>query len=253
MKYAWLGAAALTIAASAPVSASAVVTPVEYGLQQSYEVVSPYDLHHGISYNTYGNPEGSGMTNSYNLLAPGGIATDAFTKSSSNPPLLTYIMFSSNLDDFVAADVEGQDGHLVIGVNDVFATSLLTDGSDFSVLFDGYDESSLIAALTLIDTADLAQDDPGHDAQQQAKQDAYDLLFNFSATLTTDGALTNADGGSMTLVSFSTPAPAGTATSTLNRVALTSDTPEPATWLLMVGGFGAIGFAMRRRQAPAFG
>jgi len=27
--------------------------------------------------------------------------------------------------------------------------------------------------------------------------------------------------------------------------------PEPATWAMMLLGFGAVGFAMRRRQRPA--
>lgn len=42
--------------------------------------------------------------------------------------------------------------------------------------------------------------------------------------------------------------------STINRIGYTpSDVPEPATWALMIAGFGGVGMAMRRRrrQAPA--
>ena len=36
---------------------------------------------------------------------------------------------------------------------------------------------------------------------------------------------------------------------TSSRVAATGAVPEPATWLMMIVGFGAIGFAMRRAKA----
>jgi len=249
VKYAWLAAAALTFAASAPVSAA--LAPLDYQLIQSYDLVTDYALNHGISYNRYGaDLDGSGMTNSFNLGAGGGTVTDWFPKDPYNPPILTYVMASSNLNDEVTEEA-GQDLHLVIGFNESFATTLLGDGKDFTETFDGYDESSLIAALALLDTPDLPADDPGHDAQMQAKDDASGLLFSFSDTVYTLGGLVAADGGKISLVSFSTPSVAGSGTALLTRVPVTSDTPEPGTWLMMVAGFGAIGFVLRSRKRIA--
>src|SRR6478736_1445836 len=91
-KFALLAVVAFAFASAAP--ASTIVAE----LHQSYDVVSPYDLHHAISYNRYGDG-GAGMTNSYNLDAPGGTMNDGFPKSASNPPLWTYIMATSNLFD----------------------------------------------------------------------------------------------------------------------------------------------------------
>ena len=35
-----------------------------------------------------------------------------------------------------------------------------------------------------------------------------------------------------------------------NAVQITAPVPEPATWAMMLLGFGAVGFAMRRRRSP---
>ena len=40
----------------------------------------------------------------------------------------------------------------------------------------------------------------------------------------------------------------GTAT-VVDNVVLTGEVPEPATWTMLIGGFGMVGFAARRRQA----
>jgi hypothetical protein len=247
MKLAWLAAAAVGMMGAAPGSASAIVS---YQLQQSYAYTSPYDLHHGLSYNTYAN--GAGTTNSYNLDAPGGVLTDPFLKDPFNPPLLTYFLGTSNLFDQVQTE-NGQDGHLLIAFNDTFASSLLSGGEDFSVTFDGFNESGLIAALTLLDTADLAMDDAGYAAQMQAKEDAGALIGGFTGKVQTLGGLTAANGGTFTLVSFSTPGLAGTGTALLTPVP--GAVPEPASWAMMIAGFGMVGAAMRtrRRTSVSFG
>ncbi|MBO9712568.1 MAG: PEP-CTERM sorting domain-containing protein [Sphingomonas sp.] len=83
-----------------------------------------------------------------------------------------------------------------------------------------------------------------------AKDAASDLIFNFSDQVALDGGLTSANGGSFTLLSFSTPSNVGSG----NALLVSNAVPEPATWLMLIGGFGAVGFALRRRQrlAPAF-
>jgi len=246
VKYASLVAAAiLGMAGSAPAAATAIA-PLDYKLQQSYTITTQYDLHHGLSANTYA--DGGGSTNSYNVSAPGGEIVDGFLKDPLNPPLTTFIIFTSNLAD---EPIEGQDGHLVIGIEQSLAASLLGAGDPFETTFGDFDESALIAALTLLDTADLATSDEGYAAQMAAKDDAYALLGNFGETLAQMGGWTAADNGTMTLVSYSDPGNVGSVTTSLTRVPVTSDTPEPGTWLLMVAGFGAIGFALRSRPQSA--
>jgi len=237
--FALLAAAAASVMAIAP--ASAAVSVIQ--LQQSYVFTSPYDLHHALSYNTYADG-GGGTTNSYNVPAPGGVMVDGFPKSSANPPVLTYFLGTSNLFDEVTTD-SGLDGHLLIAFNDAFAAALLGTPQDFTTTFSGFNESDLIAALTLLDTADLDPLDAGYAAQMAAKNDASSLLFGFSDTVNGMGGLTAANGGTFTLLSFSTPAPAGAGVALLTPIP--GAVPEPGTWLMMIGGFGAIGFALRRR------
>lgn len=61
------------------------------------------------------------------------------------------------------------------------------------------------------------------------------------------------NGGSFSVelanTSFGTPGSANVAgTFTL----LTASVPEPATWAMMIGGFGMVGGAMRRRRGPSY-
>jgi hypothetical protein len=58
-----------------------------------------------------------------------------------------------------------------------------------------------------------------------------------------------ADGGTTTL-SF-TSSIGGAYGAALDAVSVSDAVPEPATWALMILGFGAIGGAMRRRTAAA--
>lgn len=69
-------------------------------------------------------------------------------------------------------------------------------------------------------------------------------LFNIVGgnTLT----LTSAASGAFSSV-FNVSLPAGTTVGTVSINALTGAVPEPGTWVMMLLGFGAIGFAVRRR------
>lgn len=50
-----------------------------------------------------------------------------------------------------------------------------------------------------------------------------------------------------TLLTYTTPA-TGIATATLSISPASSAVPEPATWAMMIAGFGVVGYAMRRRK-----
>ena len=45
--------------------------------------------------------------------------------------------------------------------------------------------------------------------------------------------------------------PAGGAGSLGGSITIRQAVPEPGTWAMMLLGFGAVGFAMRRRRRPA--
>lgn len=65
------------------------------------------------------------------------------------------------------------------------------------------------------------------------------LVFDAFYTLTTKNNPNNVPGG------------AGTPIYTLGSVSVPAAIPEPATWGLLLGGFGLTGFAMRRRRSTA--
>jgi choice-of-anchor C domain-containing protein len=62
--------------------------------------------------------------------------------------------------------------------------------------------------------------------------------FSFTAT------------GAQTTLSFAGDGSDGAYGAVLDAVQVIAPVPEPATWAMMLFGFGAIGFAMRRRKDP---
>lgn len=234
----FLAASALAVVCvfSAPGTASAV------GFFQNYEVNTDFSTYSMALYQQTAN--GSGITNSFSVSAPGEVITDPFLKLQ--PITATYFLGVSNLgvEPTFENDSEIQPPkHLILALDDAFALSAI--GNELSVLFANYTETSLIDALVLIDTANLADGDPGLAAQLAAKDAAYTLLFSFSGDLVNQGgAFGSTDTFSM--VSFSQ----GTAFGTSGSRSFTTEgpVPEPATWALMIMGFGSAGAMLRRRR-----
>lgn len=84
-------------------------------------------------------------------------------------------------------------------------------------------------------------------------------LFSTTATLNTSGpSLLNFNWSGIDKVTFAitggTPSalPGGGDYFALDNLTITSDVPEPASWAMMIGGFGLVGAAMRRRRTAAF-
>ena len=239
---AWLG---VTIGAGSTASAQ-VNEPLD--LRQSYSGVSAVDVGYIATYNQY--LRGNGISNSYSLSAGAFTFDDPFLKSSANPPLRTFFMGVSTSEPVVSARAAvaavAQTQHLVLALGSAFAAGLVSGGQDFATIFTGYDESSLINDLVLIGTGDLDEANDGYAAQMQAKNAAYSELFSFGSEV--DGRLgtTFAFGGPLTLLSFSTPTVVGNGVAAIT--VLSSDVPEPASWAMMVAGFGLAGAALRKRR-----
>lgn len=223
-----LAALGSALLATAPARAAQVI--------QSYEIDTSVDLSYLILYH---KNAGGGSTNSYAINAPGGTLTSGFPHDSSNPP--EWVSFTGVWQD-------GATDHLVIALNTAFANALLGANDDFATTFAGFIEGDLIDALILLGTPDLDPGDPGYAAQMAAKDDAFALTDAFTQELYSQGGYIAANGGSFSLIAYSTPTLVGTGTANLSLVAV----PEPGTWAMLLIGFGIVGGTMRyRRRAPA--
>jgi hypothetical protein len=232
------GALAAICAFSAPGAASAA------GFFQNYQVNTDFDIY-SIALYQGTSPTGvsGGLTNSFNIGPPGGVITDPFLKL--NDITATYFLGVSNLGGEVTFENDSEtlpQKHLILALNNNFALGAI--GQDFSALFTNYTETSLIDALVLLGTANLPDGDPGLQAQLDAKDAAYNLLFSFSDVVVSQGgAFGSVDNYSM--VSFSTGASFGAQG---NSFITPGPIPEPTTWALMILGFGSAGAMLRRRR-----
>jgi hypothetical protein len=232
------GALAAICAFSLPGAASAA------GFFQNYQVNTDFDIY-SIALYQGTSPTGvsGGLTNSFNVAAPGGLMTDPFLKL--NEITATYFLGVSDLG-VVTFENDSEtlpQKHLILALNNTFALGAI--GQDFSALFTAYTETSLIDALILIDTPNLPDGDPGLADQLADKDAAYSLLFGFSDLVVTQGgAFGSTDNFSM--VSFSTGSAFGRPGS--NSFVTEGPVPEPSTWALMILGFGSAGAMLRRRR-----
>lgn len=191
---------------------------------QNYFVAPTYDIHSIVLLQyTVG---GGGSTNSFEAFAPSTMITDPFLKTEAITD--TYFLGVSAFDA-----EEGSDEHLVLALDDTFAAGLL--GFEFSELFPAFNEGDLIAALNL-----LATPDNDNAAEKEA---AYDLIGNFSDQIRGNGG-TFGSVDTFSLVGFSTGQAVGSGESSITTVV-----PEPATWALLIVGFGGAGAMLRRRRA----
>ena len=172
---------------------------------------------------------------------PGSLVNDNFSYSAATPGPTTFTTDLSDpffsgftlADSFILGvttdlpgDAPGQQ-HLVVFTNDSFAESAV--GIAFGTLFPDTNETTLINDLTSNTNVGDLFDFAGGDAVSGP-----------------NGDIEFAPGGTFTAVAFSDGQIIGTGTSTF-----TSAVPEPATWAVMLAGFGGVGAAMRSRRRRA--
>lgn len=218
--------------AAAAISATVALTGVfsaapaqALSYYQNYLVQPAYDIR-SIVLLQY-TAGGGGSTNSFDAFAPSTFITDPFLKTEAITD--TYFLGVSN---YGPEESEPTD-HLVLALDDTFAAGLL--GFDFTELFPAFNEVDLIAALDLLaspDTEDNLDD----------KELAFDLIGNFSDQVRSNGG-TFGSVDTFSLVGFSTATALGAGESSITPV------PEPASWALMIAGFGGAGAMLRRRRA----
>jgi hypothetical protein len=216
-------AGAAAAAAMALAGAFSAAPAQALSFYQNYFLEPTYDIHSIVLLQyTVG---GGGSTNSFEAFAPSTMITDPFLKSEAITD--TYFLGVSDFD----GEEEGGD-HLVLALDDGYAASLL--GFDFSDLFPAFSEGDLIAALNLLATPD--------DDNAAEKDAAFELIGNFSDQVRTNGG-TFGSVDTFSLVGFSTASAVGSGESSITVV------PEPATWALLIAGFGGAGAMLRRRRA----
>lgn len=218
--------------AGAPASANTMVT-CGTGPSQllNYSFDMDYDVTGIAKYNEFLPDCGNGISNSDTAPVGHSVVTDIFAK---HDPVGRSLLLG--LTQNLPGDAEGQQ-HLVLFTNNAFAASATNIA--FGTLFPTTLEASLIAALNSLNSGTGSESD-------------YALLFDFSSNAAQNGPNGDAAflfGSDFTAIAFSTGQIIGTGTSYYSVPPITDPVPEPATWAMMIIGFGAVGGAMRRRTA----
>lgn len=121
--------------------------------------------------------------------------------------------------------------HLVFGVSQSYAARLV--GQSFSSLFPIVNEHLVLGSLELV--SDNVSYDP-----------ALQTLFYVSKMVVNGGGAFEPDGGKFTLISFSSGQVIGSGLASLeSSPPVATDVPEPATWTMMMIGFGLVGGTLR--------
>lgn len=132
----------------------------------------------------------------------------------------------------LAGDPPGQK-HVVVFGGTQWAAS--AQNIAFGTLFPTTLESNLIAALE-------------DAASGNGVQSSYDYIDNFWNGDAQNAGLKFAPGDSFSIMAFSTGQNIGSGSTTFTPA---GGVPEPASWTLLIGGFGMLGTALRRRQRHA--
>jgi hypothetical protein len=182
----------------------------------------------------------SGTTNSFSVSAGGGLLADPFTKT--NPIDVTFLLGVATdivLDEFGEPTASGN--HLVIFGNDTWASGATSIA--FGTLFPQVLETDLINALGLLSL--------GLPVENPLVQGAFNTLVNFYDYQFTapGGGIGFAAGDSFSILGFTDGKFIGRGQSFVTPI--TAAIPEPASWAMLIAGFGLVGAVARRRAGAA--
>ena len=183
-----------------------------------------------------------GVADPHYVLA-GGTATTYNIGSYVQAADATYIAADAGVLPGLAADVPDQDATYIAG--DAGGSQASTNPAIYTLTFSlaGLDPNSAsISGLFSADNHATAY----LNGTQIAHTDTFSSFTSFSAT---SGFLAGANTLSFSVLDDG--APSAFEVSALHGTASlpsAAAVPEPATWAMMLGGFGLVGGAMRRRQ-----
>lgn len=218
----WLAAAVLMIA-GVEAAGAASTNPI-------FTINSSYDLYDLGLYGIYTPPYYDAGTDatyidqfSYNYAASAGTSIVQHRTGFVGPVNNVAFIGLSDLGDPGSA-------HVVVGVNADVAASIV--GKTFEQAFPLYavQESQVAAGLIANATTPTASTD----------------LSNLRRQIRNNAEYASADDGQLVLVAFSTGQIVGT-------VAVSGAVPEPASWALMLAGFGFVATAVRRQRRSRSG
>lgn len=230
MRFSTMFAAAALALAVLPAAANATTCNTVAPFQIGYDVRSlNFDVRAIAMFQ--GQPDcHGGITNSFFANAGGSVLIDPFTKTR---PITTTFLLG------VASDInEGEEGqdHLVIFGNTNWGSAATSIA--FGTLFPEVLEADLIGALLTIGGG--SQDQMEIDAAVNTLFNFYD--YQFSAP---GGDIGFAAGDAFSAIAFSDGQLIGQGQSFV--IPLNTAVPEPASWAMLIAGFGLVG-AVRRRQ-----
>lgn len=183
-----------------------------------------YDVSNVIHFND--NPGCSaGRGGTFNF-SPGGTS---FSLDYSEPQQRLFLLGTAQ---DLPGDPEGQK-HLVIFGATSWAQA--AQGIAFGTLFPSILESQLIAALE-------------DAASGEGQQSSYDLIDDFWFNSVIPGGVTFGANDVFTAIAFSEGQIIGNGTTTSFAIP-GGAVPEPASWALLIAGFGLVGAMQRRRSA----
>nr|WP_235890272.1 PEPxxWA-CTERM sorting domain-containing protein [Sandaracinobacter neustonicus] len=213
--------------ASLPSAASAAVCPTGPATILTYNINSlDVAVDNVIHFNT--NPGcGAGRGGTFSFE---GNASTSFDLWYGEPQSQLFLMGTAQN---LPGDPEGQKHIVIFGNTDWVAGA---EDIAWGTLFPTILEGQLIAALEDAATG-------------EGQQSSYDLIDSFWFDHALPSGLFFGPNSDFTVIAFSTGQIIGsgnvTSTSVLPAV------PEPATWAMLIAGFGLVGAAARRRRALA--
>ena len=213
--------------AAAPSAANAATCPSGPPTILTYSI-NPLvsDVSNVIHFNT--NPGcGAGRGGTFNF--EGGTGT-SFDLWYGEPQSQLFLMGTAQN---LPGDPEGQKHIVIFGNTDWVAAA---DGIAWGTLFPTVLESQLIAALEDAATG-------------EGQQSSYDLIDSFWFDVALPSGLYFGPNSDFSVIAFSTGQVIGSGSVTSTSTSIPGAVPEPATWAMLITGFGLVGVAARRRHA----